>query len=68
MVDVVLPPKDGFDEHDPDLTFTDHIDNVPHEYRWVGAKLTLKNESGEVMELVVSNLTKSYATAKFCLA
>lgn len=55
-VEVVLSPKDGFGEHDPNLTFTDHIDNVPQEYRWVGAKPAFKNESGEVMELVVSKI------------
>lgn len=55
-VEVVLSPKDGFGEHDPNLTFTDHIDNVPQEYRWVGAKPAFENESGEVMELVVSKI------------
>lgn len=55
-VEVVLPPADGFGEHDPNLTFTDHIDNVPHEYRWIGAKPTFENERGEVMELVVSKI------------
>ncbi len=55
-VEVVLSPKDGFGEHDPNLTFTDHIDNVPQEYRWVGAKPAFENESGEVMELLVSKI------------
>jgi len=55
-VEVVLPPKDGFGEYDPNLTFTDHIDNVPQEYRWVGAKPAFESESGEVMELVVSKI------------
>lgn len=55
-VEVVLSPKDGFGEHDPNLTFTDHIDNVPQEYRWVGAKPAFENESGEVMDLLVSKI------------
>ena len=56
MVEVTLPPKDGFGEYDPNLTFTDHIDNMPEEYRWVGAKPTFDNEAGGSMELVVSKI------------
>lgn len=56
MVEVKLPPKDGFGEHDPSLTFTDQIDNVPEEFRWVGARPAFEDENGEVMELVVSKI------------
>lgn len=56
IVEIALPPKDGFGEHDPNLTFTDHIDNVPEEFRWVGAKPTFESETGESMELVVSKI------------
>ena len=51
-----LPPVNGFGEYNPDLVFTDHIDNVPHEFRWVGATPTFETERGEVMELTVSKI------------
>ncbi|WP_455223093.1 FKBP-type peptidyl-prolyl cis-trans isomerase [Kaarinaea lacus] len=56
MIEVELPPKDGFDEHDPNLTFTDQIDNVPEEFRLVGAKPAFENKNGEVAELVASKI------------
>ncbi len=56
VIEVVLPPEDGFGEHDPNLTFTDNIENVPEEFRWVGARPTFENEVGETMELVVSKI------------
>ncbi|MCI0507942.1 MAG: hypothetical protein L0Z73_17790 [Gammaproteobacteria bacterium] len=55
-IEVILPPQDGFGAHDPNLTFTDHIDNVPQEFRWVGARPAFENENGEVMELLVSKI------------
>ena len=36
--EVILPPEHGFGAHDPELTFTDDIDNVPLEYRLNGTK------------------------------
>ena len=55
-VEVALPPKHGFGEDDPSLTFTDHIENVPEEFRWVGAKPTFENDAGEMMELEVTKI------------
>jgi len=55
-VEVTLAPNEGFGEHDPDLTFTDSIQNVPPEFRWVGAKPSFENEQGEVMEFTVSKI------------
>ena len=56
MVEVVLTPQEGFGEHDPNLTFTDDIDNVPEELRWVGAKPAFENVQGEVTEFMVSSI------------
>lgn len=55
-VEVDLPPQEGFGEYNPDLVFTDHIDNVPQEFRWVGATPAFENERGEVMEFTVSKI------------
>jgi FKBP-type peptidyl-prolyl cis-trans isomerase SlyD len=55
-VEVLLPPEDGFGEHDPQLTFTDDIDNVPPQYRHVGAEVEFQNEQGEPMLFRVTHI------------
>lgn len=52
-VDVTLPPQDAFGYPDPNLTFTDAIDNVPPEYRRPGAEAMFKNERGETITMTV---------------
>lgn len=52
-VEVVLPPADGFGQHQPELTYTDSIDNVPPQFRHVGAAVSFENESGESKEFRV---------------
>ena len=42
-VEMVVPPEDGFGDHDPDLTFTDNIDNVPPQFRQLGAEVQMQN-------------------------
>lgn len=55
-IEVVVPSSEGFGEHDPDLTFTDNIDNVPQEYRQIGAQAQFQNESGESKTFTVSKI------------
>ena len=55
-VEVTLSPQDGFGPHDPSLTFTDLLENVPQEFRFVGARPSFQNEQGEVVEMVVSKI------------
>jgi FKBP-type peptidyl-prolyl cis-trans isomerase SlyD len=43
-VEVSLTPEEGFGPHDPELTYTDDIENVPDEFRyrhWMAASLTM---------------------------
>ena len=46
-VDVTVSPEYGFGERDPALMFTDDIDNVPPEFRRLGAEVEMQNEAGE---------------------
>jgi len=46
-ISVELKPDEGFGEHQPELTFTDDIDNVPPEFRHVGAEVEFQNDKGE---------------------
>lgn len=55
-VEVVLPPEKAFGFHDPNLTFTDAIDNVPPEFRRVGAEVEMQNERGETRSFFVSRI------------
>ncbi|KPJ95345.1 MAG: peptidylprolyl isomerase [Gammaproteobacteria bacterium SG8_11] len=61
-VEVVLPPEDGFGHVDPNMTFIDDIENVPPEYRHVGARPMFQNEHGDVTELVVSKIENGKLT------
>ncbi len=46
-VSVELSPDEGFGEHQAELTFIDQIDNVPPEFRHVGAEVEFQNDKGE---------------------
>jgi FKBP-type peptidyl-prolyl cis-trans isomerase SlyD len=61
-VEVELPPDDGFGHGDPSLTFTDDIENVPAEFRHVGATPMFQNENGEVTEFVVRKVENGKLT------
>jgi FKBP-type peptidyl-prolyl cis-trans isomerase SlyD len=56
VVEVPVSPREGFGLHDPDMTFTDKIDNVPPEFRHIGAEVQMKNENGEVKTFLVSKI------------
>ena len=53
-VTVVLAPGEAYGDHDPELTFTDDIDNVPPQFRHVGAQIDFQNDGGEVKTFVVT--------------
>ncbi len=55
-VEVELSPSETFGELDPNLIFTDKLDNVPEEYRQVGAQAQFQNENGETKAFVVSKI------------
>jgi FKBP-type peptidyl-prolyl cis-trans isomerase SlyD len=52
-IEVSLSPAEGFGEHDPSLTFSDAIDNVPPEFRHIGAEASFENEVGESITMSV---------------
>jgi FKBP-type peptidyl-prolyl cis-trans isomerase SlyD len=62
QVEVSLNPSEGFGPHDPNLTFTDDIENVPHEFRRIGAEVELQNEQGESMMFRVSRISDGKLT------
>jgi len=55
-VEMTISPEDAFGPHDPDLTFTDDIENVPPQFRVVGAEVPMQSESGEVKTFYVTRI------------
>ncbi len=52
-VEVTLPPEEGFGERDPAKTFSDSIENVPPQYRQIGAQAVFHNDRGESLTMTV---------------
>lgn len=61
-VEVTLNPQEGFGEPDPNLSFTDDIENVPPEFRRLGAEVEFQNESGESRLFRVSRIADGKLT------
>jgi FKBP-type peptidyl-prolyl cis-trans isomerase SlyD len=55
-ISVELSPEEGFGEHQSELTFTDDINNVPPEFRHVGAEVEFQNDKGESRMFRVSKI------------
>jgi FKBP-type peptidyl-prolyl cis-trans isomerase SlyD len=56
QVEVTLSPQESFGPHRPELTFTDRLDNVPPEFRHLGAEAQFQNERGESITMVVRRI------------
>ncbi len=62
VLEVKLSPQDAFGEHDPSLTFTDDIENVPPQFRRVGAEVQMQNEAGETRTFYISKIEDGKVT------
>jgi FKBP-type peptidyl-prolyl cis-trans isomerase SlyD len=57
--DVIEVPIDGnriFGVRDESLVFTDHIENVPEEYRKVGTSILMENDKGQTRSFLVTRI------------
>jgi len=57
--DVIEVPIDGnqiFGSRDESLVFTDHIENVPEEYRQVGTSILMENDKGQTRSFLVTRM------------
>ena len=61
-IEVTLAPEEGFGQHNPTLTFTDDIDNVPPEFRRIGAEVEFENKDGEPMQFRVTSIENGKLT------
>jgi len=56
VVEVSLTPEEGFGPHDPDLTYTDDVANVPPEFHRVGAQVEMMNDKGDSRTFAVTHI------------
>lgn len=56
MVHVSLSPEEGFGVHQPELTFSDDIANVPAQFHSIGAEVEFQNDHGESKIFRVTNI------------
>jgi FKBP-type peptidyl-prolyl cis-trans isomerase SlyD len=61
-VEVSIPPQEAFGDHDPSMTFTDDVENVPPEFRKLGAEVQMQNDTGEAKTFYVSSIENSKLT------
>jgi FKBP-type peptidyl-prolyl cis-trans isomerase SlyD len=61
-VTVTLGPEQAFGAHDPKLTFTDDLDNVPPELRRIGAEFEAESAKGEARVFVVTRIENGRLT------
>jgi len=57
--EVIEVPIDGnliFGPRDESLVFTDHIENVPEEYRQLGTSILMENDEGQTRSFIVTRL------------
>ena len=62
QISVTLSPAEGFGEHNPALSFTDALDDVPPEYRRLGAQVEAHSDHGEALVFTVTRIDNGRLT------
>ena len=61
-VEILLKAEDAFGKKADELIFTDDINNVPMEYRFIGASVTMQNDKGGTKDFIVSSIENGKLT------
>ncbi len=61
-LEIDVSPEEGFGQPDPDLIYRDKLDNVPPEYRFVGATPQFQNDQGDVKTFTVTSIENNEIT------
>jgi FKBP-type peptidyl-prolyl cis-trans isomerase SlyD len=56
VIEVLIDGNQIFGPRDESLVFTDHIENVPEEYRQVGTSILMENEEGKTRSFIVTRM------------
>lgn len=61
-VEITLSPEEGYGLRDESLVFVDDIENVPPQFRRVGAEVLFENEAGETKPFYVTSIEDGKVT------
>lgn len=56
VIEVEIDGNQIFGPRDESLVFSDHIENVPEEYRQVGTSILMENDRGQTRSFLVTHL------------
>ena len=56
FIEVAIDGNQIFGPRDESLVFTDHIENVPEEYRQVGTSILMENDKGQTRSFLVTQV------------
>ena len=56
IIDVPIDGNEIFGARDESLVFTDHIENVPEEYRQVGTSILMESDRGQTRSFLVTRI------------
>ena len=56
VIEVVINGNQIFGPRDESLVFSDHIENVPEEYRQVGTSILMENDKGQTRSFLVTHM------------
>ncbi len=61
-IEVTLSAEEAFGAADPDLIFTDSMENVPPQFHRVGAEVEFQNDQGEIKSFTVTKIEDGLLT------
>ncbi|MEW5965922.1 MAG: peptidylprolyl isomerase [Pseudomonadota bacterium] len=61
-IEITLSPEEGYGERDESLVFVDDIENVPPQFRRVGAEVLFENAAGETKPFYVTRIEDGKVT------
>ena len=56
VIEVAIDGNQIFGPRDESLVFSDHIENVPEEYRQVGTSILMENDRGQTRSFLVTHM------------
>lgn len=56
VIEVPIDCNEIYGPRDESLVFTDHIENVPEEYREIGMTITMENSKGDPRNFIVTRM------------
>ena len=56
VIEVLIDGNQIYGARDESLVFTDHIENVPEEYRQIGTSILMENDKGQTKSFIVTRM------------